>query len=515
MPRLMGISAFVSATILVVAGAAVYYILHPRVESPERGAGGQRIDPTQPAHTRSKAPADEAPAGAAPAAEPAGNVRYIAIGGGSTPESTEISLEQNLALARDTLAGPGRLLFAGGEGSKSVRSLDDQTPADPLLVQLGDLFQPRSGRDSRYRFTSLHARAASLPVVEAELLAALSHDDGPLLVYIAAHGEQGDDARDNSVVLWGGRALSVKHLAELHDAHPRPLRLLSASCYSGGFAELAFEDADEKRGPARAPRCGLFAGTWDRQTSGCDPDPDRRRQEGYSLHLLQALRGRDRDGSPLPPRTLDVDGDGRISLLEAHAHATVAAQSIDVPTTTSQRYLRAVQTRPAAPDMKLVPEEAIVVTRLGAELGLASEAAVRERWQAVDEKLHQLDTQLDAADAHVQDLYAELSGRLLARWPVLDDAYHPDFAPTLASDRKQIELALHTWPEAEHYEAAQQQAEELDQRTQRVEVEEALLMRLSRAYETLGLATALRARGGPQWAYYQALLTCERFVPTL
>jgi hypothetical protein len=394
-----------------------------------------------------------------------------------------------------------------------VRSLSAEPHGDALLVALGALFSPRNGRDSRYQATSLHARAASLPGVEAELEAAFAHGTDPLLVYIAAHGEQGDTARDNSVVLWGGRALSAARLAELHDAHPRPLRLVSASCYSGGFAELVWKAADEKQGVSHAPRCGLFAGTWDSETSGCDPDPDRRKQEGYSLHVLQALRGRDRDGAPLPLRELDVDGDGRVSLLEAHVHATIAGQSIDVPTTTSERYLRAVQTRSAPSETALVPEEAAVVARLGAELGLPTQAAVRERWEALDERLRALDDKLDAADDASQRAYAELAGRLLARWPVLDDAFHPDFAATLQRERKAIASALDSWPEAQRYDGAQSEADEIDQRRQRVEVEEALVLRLLRAHETLGLASALHARGGEPWAHYQELLGCERFVP--
>jgi hypothetical protein len=509
MSRSAGLWLLLSLALLVAGLGAARRALTPR-------AAGDTVqaDVSGAARATSSGQPPRAPAAGSSGGEPKGPLRYLAIGGGSTPESTEISLEQNLALARDTLPGPGRLLFAGGEGSLSVRALRDDAPSDALLVQLGDLFSPRNGRDSRYQATALHARAASAKVVEAELARAFADGDAPLLVYVAAHGEQGDTARENSVVLWGGRALSVTRLAELHDAHPRrPLRLLSASCYSGGFAELIWNGADEKEGVARAPRCGLFAGTWDRQTSGCDPDPDRRKQEGYSLHVLQALRGRDRDGAALPLRELDFDGDGRVSLLEAHAHAAIAAQSIDVPTTTSERYLRAVETRSAAPDPALVPEEAAVAARLGAELGLSTPAAVRARWDELDARLRALDDKFDAADDAADRAYAELSGRLLARWPVLDDAFHPDFAATLQKDRAAIANALSSWPEAQRYDAAQGDLDEIDQRRQRVEVEEALVTRLLRAHETLGLASALHARGGEAWAHYRALLACERFVP--
>ncbi len=449
-----------------------------------------------------------------PAQDPAQPLRYVAIGGGSSPDNTEVSLEQDLALAQQALPGPGALLFAGGRDSLSVRTVSDQPATDELLVRLGELFAPRVEHRSQFRAPQLQAGPASLAAVRAELTAALSHGDGPLLVYIAAHGEQGDQARDNAVVLWGGGSLSVEALARLQAAHPRPLRLISASCFSGGFAELAFAGADPANGPARAPRCGLFAGTWDRETSGCDPDPDRRNQEGYSLHLLQALRGRDRDGTPLRSGELDLDGDGHISLLEAHTRAVIAAESIDVPTTTSERYLRAVQTRPEGRlERALLPEVAAVIDRLGARLGLPSERAARARWDEADRRLNQLDQRLDDSDQRAQRSFGELSARLLARWPVLDDPYHPQFAPTLARDREQIEHALADWPEAQRYAAEQREQDEQEARYERAEVDEALVTRLLRAYETLGLASALHARGGPQWAYYRRLLSCERFVP--
>jgi hypothetical protein len=232
------------------------------------------------------------------------------------------------------------------------------------------------------------------------------------------------------------------------------------------------------------------------------------------LHFLQALALRDRDGANLPLTELDFDHDGRVSLLEAHVRAGIVAQSIDVPTTTSERYLRAVQHKQEFEDASLVPELGVMIVRLGAELGLGTEAEVRSRWTQADGELAALDSKLDSADQTVQARLGELSGRLLARWPVLDDAYHPDFSAMLAKDRTQIGQALDTWPEALQLAAEQRRYDELDGTYQRLELQEAKLMRLLRAHETLGLAAALRRRAGPQWAHYRELLTCERYVPT-
>jgi hypothetical protein len=200
-------------------------------------------------------------------------------------------------------------------------------------------------------------------------------------------------------------------------------------------------------------------------------------------------------------------------LLEAHARARIAGRSIDVPTTTSERYLRAVQSKPSAIDLRLLPEESAVVQQLGARLGLHGQAAARQRFAQVDKQLRELDERMDRADQSVQDRFGELSARLLGRWPVLDDPYHPEFAPLLARERHAIAQALDAWPEAQRHAAAQRELDALDAQYQQVEVQEAQLTRLMRAYETLGLAAALRARGGPHFAYYRQLLSCERYVP--
>ena len=109
--------------------------------------------------------------------------RYLAIGGGASPEYTEVSLEQDLQLALKVLPGPGTAFFAGGSDSRCVRVL--QPSADPraLLVRLGNLFAPRAGRDSSYRRPTLSAAAAKLDDVEEALRRALAENTNtPLLV---------------------------------------------------------------------------------------------------------------------------------------------------------------------------------------------------------------------------------------------------------------------------------------------------------------------------------------------
>jgi hypothetical protein len=441
-------------------------------------------------------------------------LHFVAIGGGPSPESTEVSLEQDIALVRRALPGPGLVLFAGGSGSSSVRELDPAKTGDTVKMALGDLFAPRAGRQSRYRTPSFGAERATLDNVRGRLSTALDQGEGPLLVYVAAHGDQGSDPKSNTIVLWGGHVLSVADLAELHERHRRPLRLVATSCFSGGFAELAFARGDAtSRRPSPIPRCGLFAGTADRETSGCDPNPNRRAQESYGLHFAHALAGARRDGTPLPPGVADYDHDGRIGMLDAHTWARIEALSFDVPTTTSERWLRSVEPSEAPIDPNVLPEERAVVERLGAALGLSDEAAVKKRWTELDRQLTELEAAIDAAEAALSERSADEATLLLEHWPMLDDPFHPLFETTFRDNRAAIEIALTASPEAQQRSAANERAQALYERLDRLGVQEARVFRLLRAYETLHKASALTKRGGPAAQYYRTLLDCERAAP--
>ena len=470
--------------------------------------------PTPPSPAAPLAPADDKvpPVVEAPSVAK-GPLRFLAIGGGPTPDSTEVSLEQDIELVRRALPPPGLVLFAGGTRSASVRELDPTIEGDPVLLGLGDLFAPRTGRDSRYRAPRFSAERATLENVEALLSSALATGDAPLVVHIAAHGDQGPDPKSNSVALWGGHSLTVARLAALHEQHERALRLVATSCFSGGFAELAFAHADQKAGPSRVPRCGLFAGTSDRKTSGCDPNPDRRMQDSYSLHFAHALSGMQRDGTPLPPQSADYDHDGKIGLLDAHTWARIQAVSFDVPTTTSERWLRSLGTGRAPIDTALLPEDAAVIEQLGKALGLVDEAAVVQRWTELDKHMARLSALLDEGEQAIGERAADMATFLLERWPLIDDPFHPDFAASFERNRGAISAALTGSTEARARAEVGQRVQALNDEFDRVGLEEARVLRLLRAYETLHRASALMKKGGPLAKYYSSLVACERAVP--
>jgi len=443
-------------------------------------------------------------------------VRWIAVGGGPEPRGTQVSLEQDLELARRVLGPGGIVLFAGGPHAYGVQVLDDKPRGDPLLAELGDLFDPLDGRDSRYRLPALKmdGPASSARVMEA-LSAALEQGTEPLLLYFAGHGDKGEAPAANSIRLWGDSGLSVGELADLFDRRggSREVRLVITSCYSGGFADVVFAGASAERGAAGTRRCGLFASEWDQEASGCDPNPDRGSQEGYGIYFWHALRREDRDGKPLRRASLDLDHDGKISLLEAHTRAVVASTSIDVPTTTSERWLRQLAPKGGPVQDVSLPEDDAVIAELGVRLSLRDEAAARRRFDQLSRALREADEEVARAADDEDDAYASLRIALLERWPVLDDPWHPDFAATVRDHRDAIRAFLRNEAPARQYRAAGDRLARARDRSDRLRQAFAPVRRLVRAYETRTLAGRLHFVGGPAWNYYQALLACERGVP--
>lgn len=443
----------------------------------------------------------------------------LIVAGGAFPDSNQVQMEQDAALAIRVLRKPQRVLFGGGAESRSVQVRDGAASSAPPTLErrLAAILAPRPGRDAEYRVTELPVDApARRADVVRELERALEgRDDVPLDVFVATHGLPGPTPVEGALDLWAATPLRVNELARILDEgdHTEPARFVITACYSGSFAEIVFQGADPYSGPAQTPRCGLFATTWDLEASGCDPDPTRRRQEGYALHMLHALEGRDRDGDPLPSAALDIDGDGEVSLLEAHTRARIAGRGIDVPTTTSERWLREVA--PSHGDVRAVelPAERAVIDALGEATGLEDARAASHALVDVETRSSAALAREESAAAEEQRAYYDLLAELLSRWPELDDPWHPDFRSTLETNRDAIRSFLDTHETSLAWHEARSELDAHVDARNDLALERALVERLWRAYETIELARRLRAVGGAEWAVFEELRACERSVP--
>lgn len=505
-------------TALVLGGVGAGVLALVRVGTPEPVLADAAIDRREV--TGPPTAARELPAPAVDA-EALGialdRARWIAVGGGAWPEATQVQIEQDIGLAADVLAAPGVVLFGAGAGAPVVQVQRPAAERDPVGTALADLFAPRGGRDATYRVPAIvvDAEATAERVIDS-LARATARGRDPLLVFIAGHGEQGEAPRDNFVSLWAGSSITAAQLAATLDRGRRPLRLVVTTCFSGGFAELAFTAADEAKGATITDRCGLFASTWDLEASGCDPNPDRGAQQGYALHFLDALRGRDREGNALALATLDHDGDGVVGLLDAHTRVRIASEGADVPTTTSERWLRARAPTAGAQADVATPEEDAVIRALGERLGFAGhdDAAVADL-DALEREIAGEDAAVERTGATEDATYRAAAAELLARWPILDDPWHPEFATLFRGQRSAIGEHLERSTHYAAYVAAREAAGLAQSRRGDLTAQAAPIERLVRALESKALARRLAAVGGDAFATWERLRACERWSPVL
>jgi hypothetical protein len=475
---------------------------------------------------RDRAPVQEdastRPLPAANVAMPTGAVQWVALGGGGVPADYQISIEQDLDLAREALPQPGIVLFAGGADANVVQVHERGAGRDDLLLALGDLFSPRPGRGSRYQRTRL---PVNLPATKASLARSFQvmgeSASERAFFYFAGHGTPGSKApAENGLALWEQEVLGVKELAALLDQHlsAKQTRLVVTSCFSGGFAEVAFADVSKAVEATPADRCGFFATTWKLPAAGCDPNPDRKQQNGYGVHFFAALHGKDRHGDVIEPGRLDLDDDRRISLLEAHTWTRLASSSANIPVTTSERYLRATAQRKGRVAAVDLPEDERVIAVLWSRLGVAENATgsrqqIETRLEALRGRAKRLEEQLSGAKKDELAAYRRASAEVLNRYPYLDDPYHPRFAEHLEKERAAIASHLRRSELYLAYRRVLDDSYALEGKLWQLRTEMAPLANLLRALETRELAGRLKAKGGPGWRRYQKFLACERGVP--
>lgn len=443
---------------------------------------------------------------------------WLAFGGGSEPLTNQVSLAQDIGMVSTLLAGRGLVLFASGPGAQLAIERKPQASKRDLSAALTRLLgSPDAERTDYQRATIPIDGPATSEHVRAALARALSRGSSPLLVYGASHGTPGASARENSMSLWGGWPLTVQDAAELLDSADgkRPTRFVITSCFGGGFAELIFKRADSEDELREEDHCGLFAAPEDDEASGCDPNPDRRSQESYSIHFLHALSGKDRKDRERA-EAIDLNHDGQVGLLEAHTWARIESRSFDIPTTTSERYLRhAVQTEPAVPtlDPLAAPEEVVVIKALGEELELSDETAARSKLAELDDILQDVGSQLDEAQKSSDDAYYALRIALLERYPLLDHPWELRTLSMLRKNGRQILALLEDSELAAAHREAERELSEAVMQHDTVRVARARALRLVRAFETLRLASTLYKRGGVAKERYDRLRGCERWVP--
>ena len=280
--------------------------------------------------------------------------RVLIVSGGPDTQNNQYAIESNAryvaALTRN--ASWRRVLFADGKpASKTISTVvfDQRTPARAVVTWIWDLDAPDDVTQMKAPTLS-PINGSSTPDSISRNLAffdATNDSKSAQLVYFTGHGSPGttDSGREdfaNTVYSSWGDDFSTRQLARAlqKSRSAAPLVLVMVQCHGGGFANTLFQDGDPNKPIWNRDFCGFFASIPERMAAGCTSQVNERDYQDFTTHFFAALSGVSRDGRKISGA--DYNGNRRVSLDEAYAYAQINDDSIDVPLSTSDAFLRHV-----------------------------------------------------------------------------------------------------------------------------------------------------------------------------
>jgi len=162
-----------------------------------------------------------------------------------------------------------------------------------------------------------------------------------LFIYFTGHGGPGRPDRNTTMAMWEDRSLNVTDFSAMLDRLSPKVQvvLLMVQCHAGGFA-----DVDFPRWPAQGRawlRRGDAVFLRRHSTVGPPAAPPMSTKKIITTTRRRFLRRwAERRGPGSGLRTPDYDGNGRVSLAEAHAYVLLHSDTIELPLTTSDVLLR-------------------------------------------------------------------------------------------------------------------------------------------------------------------------------
>ncbi len=357
------------------------------------------------------------------------------IGGGPNLEESQAQIEQNVIWARDVIshaAGDRVLRVYFTDGADPAKDVTEWKPSEETAESLQPLARVLNSYWSNGELYRNHrlgdvAGGTEAGFLRAELardLQLLKPGDRALIVFNGHGGYDRTDTSHNTIALWNDTEMTVDDTdALLSSLNPEvSLRFIFTQCYSGAFARLAAPGKNW---------CGFLAEAEDRPAEGCSASVDIGDYRDYSTFFFAALAGKDRRATPLTV-SADRNGDGSVSLREAHLYALLAGRSSDLPRSTSEVYLAdwtpwylrwpAWSPKRSAPNEydDLVRE---LVQREGIESGKMMLGEIRSRRRDLETEASRLSreqTQLVHANSKLRLAMQE---ELFRRWPEARNAY--------------------------------------------------------------------------------------------
>lgn len=277
------------------------------------------------------------------------SLRVIIFGGGPTPESNQVAIENNVKWMMSILPDWSNSFVMFGDGTTTtdiVQISPKRTKAHRVLATFfGDAATdvdkdtPIAYRPSSVSRIDAASKKSSIDAAFGQLEKDRSKD--PVFLYFTGHGSRGRTGFDtNRYDLWREEGMTPSELVDQLKKVRKgvPVTVLMVQCFSGAFANIIFDRADEQNDLLDRQVCGFFAATQDRVAAGCTPELNEAEYRDFSSTFLAAITGKDRVGRTV--QMPDYNGNGWTGFDEAFYFSLIEDPSIDVPVVTSDAFLR-------------------------------------------------------------------------------------------------------------------------------------------------------------------------------
>ena len=453
--------------------------------------------------------------------------RTILIGGGNSLANSQAQIELNVKWVRELLEGsPGReveVFYSDGDdpGADVVvqHPLQD---ADSELHPLARVFgaQDVNGEERRNHRVGTVAGGTSAGTLVPALqrrFASLRAGDSLTMVYNGHGSVDRQDPTANALMLWGDTRLDVRGLhAMLAGVDPAvPARWVFTQCFSGAFHRLAYRDPGRGLELAEGQRCGFTAESAWRMAEGCSASVAVGDYRDYTTFFFAALSGRTRQGEPLPAPA-DTDGDGRVSLREAHHYAVRHAYSTDLSRATSEDYLETWEPwflrwqadARALPDNEFARIATAVAQREGIDPGGAT--GIRQARLAARTSHERLLAERRELRAQAARHAGAVRDPLLRRWPALAHPHTGGYLDTLRREQDAIVAWIAGHEAYPALRRAQQQLASLETRLLNAARRLAQVDKVARLRRLARLRHAFDTHASPaERSQYERLVACE------
>ncbi len=456
--------------------------------------------------------------------------RILTIGGGNSASNSQTSLEKNVLFLQSYLheanldSLPHDILFTDGNGG--ARDVQFEDP-NATLPRVNDLLAQLAGGENlllaQYRAHAIPnltdaSNRASLNKWFDRVAPSMTADDR-LIIYYTGHGGRGNKDHGTTIALWGEDDMSVQEFRKLFDKLPPkvPVILIMAQCFSGGYGDLIYNEADANKGLAARKICGFFATVADRIAAGCTSDVNEADYKEYSTYFWSALSGHARASTTAVQA--DYNNDGRVSFAEAHAYTVITSDTIDIPLKTSEVLLRKfatakprpttgpstapAATRPsfesdyAALRAAASPLDGVVLDALAKSLNLEGKNLVQSA-KALADKIQKQKAAIDDKRNKARDncyrLRAVIRRRIWDHWPELHNLFHPRVVALLTTNGDEIVKMIESAPQYAEFEDLYKKFNDLEEESFNVERKWIKTQRFLRAAETVSLAADLPQR---------------------